>query len=164
MGWYYYLDGRLRFPFQAKCVRRAATSPLRVGEIVTITKMAPENDCGSDMVVLTRLSGRSFGVPLSQLQPCDVGYRYGRSNCRLALLVDDGVPVLTDPESVTARPHKGISSSTLKCEDLCRKQECGSAVVTQQPTVELVAVNDCSSSAVDVPISRTTCSNCDRSP
>jgi Calcium binding len=72
MGWYYYLDGRLRFPFQAKCVRRAATSPLRVGEIVTIAKMAPENDCGSDMVVLTRLSGRSFGVPLSQLQPCDV--------------------------------------------------------------------------------------------
>jgi hypothetical protein len=72
MGWYYYLEGRLRFPFQAKCVRHEVTSPLRVGEIISVAKMAPEEHCGSDMIVLTQLNGRSFGVPLSQLQPRDV--------------------------------------------------------------------------------------------
>jgi len=72
LGWYYYLESKLRFPFQAQCVRRRATSPLRVGEIVTVTKLAPEDDCASDMIVLTRLEQRTFGVPLSQLKPSKV--------------------------------------------------------------------------------------------
>lgn len=72
LGWYYYLESKLRFPFQAQCVRRRATSPLRVGEIVTVTKLAPEDDCASDMIVITRLEQRTFGVPLSQLKPSKV--------------------------------------------------------------------------------------------
>jgi hypothetical protein len=41
MGWYYHLECKLRFPFEATCVKRSATSPLRVGETITVTGMAP---------------------------------------------------------------------------------------------------------------------------
>ena len=72
LSWYYYLEEHLRFPFTAICVARRATSPLRVGEKVTITALAPEDDCGRDLIVLTKWNGRSFGAPLSQLEPHDV--------------------------------------------------------------------------------------------
>lgn len=29
MGWYYYLDGKMRFPFQARCAVTRTVSPLR---------------------------------------------------------------------------------------------------------------------------------------
>ena len=32
MGWYYYLDGHLQFPFTANCVTRRAISPLHVND------------------------------------------------------------------------------------------------------------------------------------
>jgi len=32
MGWYYYLDDKIRFPFQAKCIAARVVSPLRKGE------------------------------------------------------------------------------------------------------------------------------------
>ena len=69
MGWYYYLEGKLHFPFRARCAKRTSASPLRVGEIVNVTGMAPEDDCTGDMIVLARLDRRTFGVPLSQLNP-----------------------------------------------------------------------------------------------
>ena len=72
MGWYYYLESKLRFPFQAQCLKRRAISPLRIGEIVIITGMAPQDDCASDVIVRTRLDRRTFGVPLSQLKPIKV--------------------------------------------------------------------------------------------
>lgn len=68
MGWYYYLEGKLRFPFRVRCARRRSTSPLRIGEIVSVTGMAPEDDCADDMIVLIRLDRRTFGVPLSQVE------------------------------------------------------------------------------------------------
>ena len=32
MGWYYYLENKIRFPFQAKCIGVNPTSPVRKGE------------------------------------------------------------------------------------------------------------------------------------
>ena len=32
MGWYYYLDDNIRFPFQAKCIVAKVVSPLRKGK------------------------------------------------------------------------------------------------------------------------------------
>jgi hypothetical protein len=29
MGWYYYLENKIHFPFQAKCIASKVTSPLR---------------------------------------------------------------------------------------------------------------------------------------
>ena len=31
MGWYYYLDNKIRFPFRAKCIASKTGSPLRKG-------------------------------------------------------------------------------------------------------------------------------------
>ena len=68
MGWYYYLEGKIRFPFQAKCIVAKAISPLLQGETVEVQGMAPEEACSSDMLVLIRWQGRIMAVPLSQLQ------------------------------------------------------------------------------------------------
>ena len=41
MGWYYYLEDKLNFPFLTRCVRERAISPLRVGDEVEVVGMAP---------------------------------------------------------------------------------------------------------------------------
>ena len=69
MGWYYYLEGKLRFPFTATCIKRRATSPFKLGESLSITGLAPEDDCMSEIIVLTEWHGRSLSVPLAQLRP-----------------------------------------------------------------------------------------------
>jgi hypothetical protein len=73
MGWYYYLEDKLRFPFQAKCIVSKVVSPLRKGETVEVRGMAPEEACSSDMFVLIRWQGRNMAVPLSQLVAIDAG-------------------------------------------------------------------------------------------
>lgn len=72
MGWYYYLEEKIRFPFQAQCIASRPTSPLRKGESVAIRKMAPEDSCSSGILVMTRWSNRNLAVPLSQLKPIGV--------------------------------------------------------------------------------------------
>ena len=67
MGWYYYLEDKIHFPFQAKCIVSRATSPLRKGESVEVRGMAPEDTCSGDMLVQIRWQGRTIVVPLSQL-------------------------------------------------------------------------------------------------
>jgi Calcium binding len=69
MGWYYYLESKLRFPFTAICIKRRATSPFKIGESLSITGLAPEEDCMSEIIVLTEWHGRALGVPLAQLRP-----------------------------------------------------------------------------------------------
>jgi Calcium binding len=71
MGWYYYLDDKIRFPFQAKCIVAKVVSPLLKGETVEVRRMAPEDACSSDMLVLIQWHGRNVAVPLSQLTPLD---------------------------------------------------------------------------------------------
>ena len=36
MGWYYYLEDKIRFPFKAKCIVSKVISPLRMGESVDV--------------------------------------------------------------------------------------------------------------------------------
>ena len=71
MGWYYYLEDQIHFPFQAKCIVSKAISPLRMGESVDATGMAPEDTCSGDMLVLIRWQRRTMAVPLSQLTAID---------------------------------------------------------------------------------------------
>jgi hypothetical protein len=71
MGWYYYLDDKIRFPFQAKCVAAKIVSPLRQGETVEVQGMAPEDACSADMLVLIHWHSRTLAVPLSQLVAVD---------------------------------------------------------------------------------------------
>ncbi len=72
MGWYYYLDSKMRFPFQARCMAFRVVSPLRKGETVEVRRMATEEACSGDMLVLIRWQGRNLAVPLSQLTPTGV--------------------------------------------------------------------------------------------
>jgi len=71
LGWYYYPENNMRFPFQARCFVGKVVSPLSKGEAVEVRRLAPEDACSSDMLVLIRWQGRNLAVPLSQLAPID---------------------------------------------------------------------------------------------
>ena len=68
MSWYYYLEGKITFPFRAKCVVTKTVSPLRKGETIQVLRMATEDACEHDMLVQIRWQGRKMAVPLSQLK------------------------------------------------------------------------------------------------
>jgi len=72
MGWYTYLQDKLAFPFRARCIAEKRTSPLKRGEVVEVTGMAPDEDCEHDMFVDVRWQRRRLAVPLSQLEGIDV--------------------------------------------------------------------------------------------
>ncbi|MEW6558093.1 MAG: calcium-binding protein [Elusimicrobiota bacterium] len=67
MGWYYYLEDKLSFPFTAKCIMKRPTSPLRSGDIVEVIGMASEDECQHEMFVNIRWQKSIISVPLSQL-------------------------------------------------------------------------------------------------
>jgi len=67
MGWYYYLEDTLQFPFKAKCIMKRPTSPLKKGEVVEVSGMASDEECQHDMLVLIKWKGRNLAVPLAQL-------------------------------------------------------------------------------------------------
>ena len=67
MGWYYYLKDKIHFPFRARCAASKVVSPLKKGETVEVLKLAPEEACTGDMLVLIRWGDRKVAVPLSQL-------------------------------------------------------------------------------------------------
>ena len=72
IAWYCYLDDRLRFPFNARCVAQRLTSPLRVGELVKVRGMSPQEECEHEMFVNIGWHDRVLAVPLSQLVGVDV--------------------------------------------------------------------------------------------
>ena len=72
MGWYYYLEDKIQFPFGARCIEARRISPLKVGEQVEVMQMAPEDECMREMFVEIQWQDRTIGVPLVQLQPLDV--------------------------------------------------------------------------------------------
>jgi Calcium binding len=81
LGWYYYLENKIRFPFQTQCIVAKTVSPLRKGETVEVRRLAPEDACSSDMLVLITWHGRNVAVPLSQLAPLDAGESTSEAVC-----------------------------------------------------------------------------------
>ena len=78
MSWYYYLQENLRFPFTAACDAKRPISPLRKGDEVEVIGMAPEDECGREMLVMIRWEKGGLAVPLSQLrvpEPIDAATR-----------------------------------------------------------------------------------------
>ncbi len=73
MGWYYYLEDRLQFPFTATCIAQRAISPLLAKDEVEVIRMADAYECSHEMFVTIRWGkGRAkdgLAVPLSQLRP-----------------------------------------------------------------------------------------------
>jgi hypothetical protein len=71
MGWYYYLEGKLNFPFLARCATRRSISPLTVGDEVEVIGMPPEEECEHEMFVVMRWDREGLAIPLSQLEVID---------------------------------------------------------------------------------------------
>ncbi len=69
MGWYYYLEDKIHFPYTAICSEKRAISPLLVKDEVDVIGMAPEEDCGREMFVTIRWERDGLAVPFSQLTP-----------------------------------------------------------------------------------------------
>jgi hypothetical protein len=67
MSWYYYLEGKLTFPFKGRCIGTKTTSPLRKGETVEVLRLAKAEVCENDMLVQIKWQGRKLAVPLAQL-------------------------------------------------------------------------------------------------
>ncbi|HEU4455266.1 MAG TPA: calcium-binding protein, partial [Longimicrobium sp.] len=68
LGWYYYLESNLGFPFNARCIRERRSSPLDVGGEVTVVGMPPEEKCEREMFVDVEWQEDSLSVPLAQLE------------------------------------------------------------------------------------------------
>ena len=71
IGWYYYLEQRLDFPFLARCATRRSTSPLKVGEEVEVIGMAPVEECEHDMCAEMDWEDEGLAIPHSQLEVVD---------------------------------------------------------------------------------------------
>jgi hypothetical protein len=69
MGWYYYLEEQLQFPFTATCVAKRAISPLHVKDEVEVIGLAGEEECEHEVFVTIRWEREGLAVPLSQLTP-----------------------------------------------------------------------------------------------
>jgi hypothetical protein len=72
LGWHCYLKDKIHFPFRARCMKTRRISPLKAGEMVKVTRMAPEDDCTREMFVEIAWHGRTFAVPLAQLEGVNV--------------------------------------------------------------------------------------------
>jgi hypothetical protein len=72
LNWYYYLESKLKFPFQAKWLNQKSTSSPTDGEDVEVLEMSNEDDCTEDMFVeVLYTEGKAqdiFSVPLSEIQ------------------------------------------------------------------------------------------------
>ncbi len=68
MGWYYYLQDGLKFPFKARCIQKRSTSPLKIEDIVEVIGMGKEDDCMHDMYVNIKWNKDVLSARLSQLE------------------------------------------------------------------------------------------------
>jgi len=71
MGWYYYLDDKISFPFTAECIAANKRSPLEVGERLTAMRMSGEDCCEHEMYVDISWKDKVLAVPLAQIKPVD---------------------------------------------------------------------------------------------
>ena len=72
LGWYYYLEDKIVFPFEAKVIKNMKISPLQKSETVTAIGMVKVEECLNSMYVEIEWNRRKFGVPLEQLYPVNI--------------------------------------------------------------------------------------------
>ena len=68
LGWYYYLESTLSFPFLTRCTAQRAISPLEIGDEVEVFGLASAEECRYEMFVTMPWGKRDLAVPLSQLE------------------------------------------------------------------------------------------------
>ena len=72
MGWYYYLDDKISFPFTAEYTATDKRTPLELGERIKAVRMSGEDYCQHDMYVDISWNGKTLAIPLAQLKSVDV--------------------------------------------------------------------------------------------
>jgi len=68
MGWYYYLQDTMQFPFTAVCISKRRISPVKEEATVEVVGMAPEEECEQEMFVEIAWDDDTLAVPLIQLE------------------------------------------------------------------------------------------------
>ena len=71
MGWYYYLEDKISFPFTAECIATDKRTPLKRREQITVVQMSGENYCTHDMYVDISWKDKPLAIPLAQIKPLD---------------------------------------------------------------------------------------------
>jgi hypothetical protein len=69
MGWYYYLENKITFPFDAECIAVDKRVPLELGERIRAMRMAGEDVCEHDIYVEIVWKGKDLAVPIFQIIP-----------------------------------------------------------------------------------------------
>ncbi len=69
MGWYYYFEDTLGFPFTARCRKKKRTNHLTAGKTHTVVSMAEVGECDHDMYVIIQEGGDELAVNLDQISP-----------------------------------------------------------------------------------------------
>jgi len=74
IGWSCYLEDKLQFPFQARCIKKRSVSPLNKDEEVTVLGMLDDDSCDGlgEIKVKIRWQSRTMGAPLEQFMGIDV--------------------------------------------------------------------------------------------
>jgi Calcium binding len=67
MGWYYYLQDTMQFPFAAICVSQRSISPVKTGATFEVVGMAPEDECEREMFVQIKWNDDTLAIPLIQI-------------------------------------------------------------------------------------------------
>jgi hypothetical protein len=69
MGWYYYLDENITFPFLAECIYFDKRTPLEKGDEISILQLSGETYCEHEIYVDMPWEGRDLAIPLAQIRP-----------------------------------------------------------------------------------------------
>jgi len=91
MSWYYYLEGKISFPFQARCVATKAISPLRKGESIEVLRMSHRGCLRARHACANPLAGAQDGRSSFATRRHEPGRIHQRSHRRLALLGGAGL-------------------------------------------------------------------------
>src|SRR5450631_1320472 len=104
MGWYYYLDGKMKVPFTARCRFARPISVLKVKEVVEVLGMAPEEECESEMFVWVGRGGeRASCCPFGAIATIVERSRDPGGSRRLALLGGSRARVMSAAKRVVQR-------------------------------------------------------------
>jgi Calcium binding len=67
-AWYAYMQDKLEFPFQAKCVVRNGSGALDFGEEITVIGLLDQEECEDGLNVLIEYLEDEIDVPLEELE------------------------------------------------------------------------------------------------
>jgi hypothetical protein len=67
-AWYAYMQDKLEFPFQAKCVVRNGSGALDFGDVVTVIGLPDQDECEDGMKVLIEYLEDEIDVPIEELE------------------------------------------------------------------------------------------------